>query len=203
VSDLKALHEAATPAPWGSTPAIYADGDKGIDIIPPDWPENGPDVAERCSVPDAAFIVALRNAYADGTLVERTPVGGERMSECIRPHLRDCPTCAYNGRCDAQDATSIERKPLDGYDWRADIEVVRYTKRDSARGFAAIDDAALRLAAHIESLEAERDWLARWCALYATAPGKSATMTLNECGEQQVAAWLAAAAIARVKGGTK
>jgi hypothetical protein len=78
MSDLKALHEAATPAPWGSTPAIYADGDKGIDIIPPDWPENGPDVAERCSVPDAAFIVALRNAYADGTLVERTPVGGER-----------------------------------------------------------------------------------------------------------------------------
>jgi hypothetical protein len=56
------------------------------------------------------------------------------------------------------------------------------------------------LAAYIESLEAERDWLARWCALYATAPGKSATMTLNECGEQQVAAWLAAAASARVKG---
>jgi hypothetical protein len=109
-------------------------------------------------------------------------VGGERMSECIRPHLRDCPTCAYNGRCDAQDATSLERKPLDGermsecgfilaqgescptcqkrkpldgYDWRADLEFLD--------GAADTEDTqyeeTIRLTAHIESLEADVDAL--------------------------------------------
>jgi hypothetical protein len=102
------------------------------------------------------------------------PVGGERMSECIRPHLRDCPTCAYNGRCDAQDATSLERKPLDGYDWRDALHDLGTLKVD-ANDAVLLRECIAAITAHIESLEAERDWLARWCALYATAPGKSAT----------------------------
>jgi hypothetical protein len=85
VSDIKALHEAATPAPWHQQPMYTSHRSTSV------WGEGSEPVCE-CGHPirkaahpqdvaDAAFIVALRNAYADGTLVERTPVGGERMSE--------------------------------------------------------------------------------------------------------------------------
>jgi hypothetical protein len=201
VSDLKALHEADASTRWCSvgTLVVVAPSGNTFDCY----------TKER-----AALIVALRNAYADGTLVERTPVGGERMSEERLATLNDerlgrrqQPTgwpmalvevvCALNA--ERAYATSLERKPLDGYDWRSRwLTVVASVAVGTPQS-----DALYSLAAYIEALEAERDWLARWCALYATAPGKSATMTLNECGEQQVAAWLAAAAIARVKGGTK
>jgi hypothetical protein len=81
------------------------------------------------------------------------------MSECIRPHLRDCPTCAHNGRCDAQDATSLERKPLDGYDWLADLAVLLYPTLKACSDPDYRDKARARLAAYIESLEADMDAL--------------------------------------------
>jgi hypothetical protein len=98
-------------------------------------------------------------------------------------------------------ATSLERKPWDDCATLAlhDLGTLKVDANDAV----LLRECIAAITAHIESLEAERDWLARWCALYATAPGKSATMTLNECGEQQVAAWLAAAASARVKGRAK
>jgi hypothetical protein len=50
-------------------------------------------------------------------------------------------------------ATSLERKPLDGYDWRADVEALDalpLTIQQAA-------DCTARLAAYIEALEAPHD----------------------------------------------
>jgi hypothetical protein len=189
--DADALHEAATLAPrvleTRAHEHVVVEGTYLRDIVYR-CQAGVVKVATVTNTTDADLIVAVLNAYADGTLIERTPVGGERMSECgfILAQGESCPKCQ-------------ERKPLDGYDWRSRwLTVVASVAVGTPQS-----DALYSLAAYIEALEAERDWLARWCALYATAPGKSATMTLNERGEQQVAAWLAAAAIARVKGGTK
>jgi hypothetical protein len=66
MTTLSELHEAATPAPWtDATDKCGAgiDGDDGST-----W------VASFCDAPDVALVVALRNAYADGTLVERSKV---------------------------------------------------------------------------------------------------------------------------------
>jgi hypothetical protein len=139
VSDLKALHEAAMEAGFG-TKAMS------------DWAE------------------ATLADYADGTLVERTPVGGERMSEhsrvlseiiaqvaavpwqsqpveanVYRDDRRWCIHLWHDGV--SHDvfiplATSLERKPLDGYDWRA-------------WRCACGDGVPDEMAAYIEALEAK------------------------------------------------
>jgi hypothetical protein len=145
MSDIKALHEAATPAPWflrdfDGERQIRTDGpddysvtfDEERDTGKP-WYFDG-SVADRVALKSTstgyggetdieaadatlALIVALRNAYADGTLVERTPVGGERMSEdvaLVRSVMYD--RCEYTEDGHAafdRILTSIERKPLD------------------------------------------------------------------------------------------
>jgi hypothetical protein len=199
VSDLKALHEADASTRWCSvgTLVVVAPSGNTFDCY----------TKER-----AALIVALRNAYADGTLVERTPVGGERMSEafftCKPPATQtregvDCPwrrgdDCAHTHitNCTWQVAKNThvainpertpvgeermsecgfilaqgescpkcqERKPLDGYDWRSRwLTVVASVAVGTPQS-----DALYSLAAHIESLEAERDILADWCARFS------------------------------------
>jgi hypothetical protein len=65
VSELRELHEAAKPAPW----TLMADGTvehEGL-VFEGDFMGGGP-------TPEWRLNVALRNAYADGTLVEREKV---------------------------------------------------------------------------------------------------------------------------------
>lgn len=73
---LRELHEAATPSPWMISPerwiVWYDDSDIDPDVILDDG---------GFAPPDAALIVALRNAYADGTLVERSELD-EALAMC-------------------------------------------------------------------------------------------------------------------------
>jgi hypothetical protein len=196
VSDLKALHEAANrraqnSGEWSATldPRICNAMSHRV--------ESGEWLICYARELDAALIVALRNAYADGTLVERTPTSLERMSEDawseVAAEMRsalDKHGPRYMGNltdralmlavlteevgevarhvCDGTDwhdemvqvaamamaalhadthperayATSLERKPLDGYDWRA-------------WRCACGDGVPDEMAAYIEALEAK------------------------------------------------
>jgi hypothetical protein len=102
----------------------------------------------------------------DGThkryATESPAVGGERMSDdyCVtrctnalgwsKAKRKECRSRTSCQEYDAY-ATSLERKPLDGYDWRADFNtlVVPDGLDDSE-----VTEARDRLAAYIEALEA-------------------------------------------------
>jgi hypothetical protein len=144
-----------------------------------------------------------------------TPVGGERMSEDSLQNwesklevLNDY--LAYfvrHIRAERAYATSLERKPLDGYDWRADLERImqnasRY--RESPSEHVAHD----RLAAYIESLEADLDALVgagdRLDAVACNARCYELNIVDRKEAEDASEAFRAArAAIARVKGRAK
>jgi hypothetical protein len=185
VSDLKALHEAATPAPrvleTRAHEHVVVEGTYLRDIVYR-CQAGVVKVATVTNTTDADLIVAVLNSYADGTLVERsqfdadiateectkerialavehallerTPVGGERMSEdvaLVRRVIRDyeydgLPVVGAAFDRILERATSLERKPLDGCDWRADLDAV---VDECMRG----SDEADRLAAYIEALE--------------------------------------------------
>jgi hypothetical protein len=97
-------------------------------------------------------------------MARMTPVGGERMSEerldllasihsdQMLKHRHQAELFAAL-RAERAYAASLERKPLDGYDWRADLERI-----EQMRGCCVTrgdgQTAHSRLAAYIESLEA-------------------------------------------------
>ena len=115
--DLHALHEAATPGPW----EVTLDDDYGYHSI---LAANGFYVANMCSfIPDdddgkqhAALIVALRNAYASGNLIEREKV--EAAVSAVDEIERVTFNCGVFQRhegsgCDCTRAIAIIRAALD------------------------------------------------------------------------------------------
>lgn len=95
--NLRELHEAATPAPW------EACSDDGYDFIrsedgsmPAHWFSNE-SVCGCGEYPakDTELIVALRNAYADGTLVERGELD-EALAMCEWLVSEDASDLSYD-----------------------------------------------------------------------------------------------------------
>jgi hypothetical protein len=173
VSTLRELHEAATGAPWetGRVPGfehvVYANDDGSVtgvcrcDNNPRKAFNNGgKDPA------DAALIAALRNAYADGTLVERDDV--YRCNE----HPDECGGIPYAQG--VADGIGIEREREDVGELLEAIEayfaaaecvpsvrlVAAIDRVKDAHDFTEAQDAQSGIAAHIEQVTRERDWLA-------------------------------------------
>lgn len=105
--DLDALNAAATQGEWVAEGVGSAAGDYSVStadsvIMCDSWM-----LVKLPSDADAAFIVALRNAYANGDLVDRTPGTGDKSG---------CPTCCADfdaPTCDCRPTRYIERTAHD------------------------------------------------------------------------------------------
>jgi hypothetical protein len=162
VSTLRELHEAATGAPWTTSDGagrVWIEGER----LPPGVQLNDY-LCDHMTPKNAALIVALRNAYADGTLVER-----ENREDCARCIAADAdelallrlrnselermvdagrwppaPPLRNGGKCMPSVPGLASIPPQGDYDWRVDIVHVPAFRRN-------------RLAAHIEQVTRERD----------------------------------------------
>lgn len=112
MSDLPELHEAATPAPWRDVlvPTSMGRCHKILDPMHADEADHGyvaciydddtslNDTPSAQHTADAALIVALRNAYANGDLITRSIANGWVLEAIAN---RDAEWNAYHEKVDA------------------------------------------------------------------------------------------------------